>query len=131
MIKLYLVMLAAFLAVDLVWLGVVARAFYRRHLGFLLAPAPNWAAAIVFYLIFVAGLLVFAVAPGLRDGSLRVTLLHAAFYGFVTYATYDLTNHATVNGWPAVVTLVDMAWGTVLSLVVGLAGFWAGQALAR
>jgi uncharacterized membrane protein len=127
LVKLYLSALAVFLAIDLVWLGVVGRGFYQKHLGYLLAARTNWAAAIVFYLLFVAGLLVFAVQPGLQAGSLGRTLLLGAFYGLVTYATYDLTNLATVRDWPLILTVVDLTWGMVLSTAVSAAAFWAGQ----
>jgi uncharacterized membrane protein len=80
-LKIYLCALVGFLAIDLVWLGVVARGFYRKQLGFLLADQPNWLAAIIFYLLFVAGMLVFAVAPGLQAGSLRTALLLGGFFG--------------------------------------------------
>lgn len=126
-VKIYFAALAAFLCLDMIWLGLVARGFYRDHLGFLLAPNPNWTAAVVFYLLFVAGILVFVVAPGLKDDSLRTTLLRGALFGLVTYATYDLTNLATVKGWPIVVTVVDLAWGGVLSAAVSYVGFTAGK----
>ncbi len=129
-LKVYLAAVVAFLAIDMVWLAVVARGFYRKHLGFLLADQPNWWAAGVFYLLFLAGLLVFAVVPGLQAGSLRRAVLLGGFFGLVTYATYDLTNHATVKNWPWIVTVVDMTWGTVLaasvSAVAYLAGRWSG-----
>ncbi|MEZ4386220.1 MAG: DUF2177 family protein [Candidatus Krumholzibacteriia bacterium] len=130
-LTLYLVLLVTFLAVDAVWLGLVADGFYGRQLGFLLAAQPNWLAAGVFYLLFVAGLQIFVVEPGLRTGSLRWTLGRAALFGLVTYATYDLTNLATVAGWPVLVTVVDLAWGTVLSGAVSLVGHLAGRRLRR
>jgi uncharacterized membrane protein len=126
-VKLYLLTLAAFLAIDLLWLGFVARNFYRKYLGFLLSPSPNWPAAIVFYLLFVAGLLIFAVVPGLQAGSLGRALLLGALFGFFTYATYDLTNLATIKDWPLTITLVDLAWGVTLSTLVSWAGFLAGR----
>ena len=129
-LKLYLVTLLAFFAVDMLWLGVVARTFYRKHLGFLLAPTPNWTAAIIFYLLFIVGILVFVVVPGLKEDSLRSTLLRAALFGLITYATYDLTNLATVKDWPVIVTVVDLIWGTVLSMAVSFAGFMAGKWLS-
>ncbi len=129
-LKIYLAAVVAFLAIDMVWLAVVARGFYRKHLGFLLADQPNWWAAGIFYLLFLAGLLVFAVVPSLQAGSLRRAVLLGGLFGLVTYATYDLTNHATVKGWPWIVTVVDMTWGTVLaasvSAVAYLAGRWSG-----
>jgi len=126
-VKLYLCTLVGFLAIDAVWLGVVARGFYRKHLGFLITDQPNWGAALAFYLLFVAGLLVFAVVPGLQAGSPRKVLLLGAFFGLVTYATYDLTNMATVKNWPWIVTLVDMAWGTVLAAAVSGIGYLSGR----
>ncbi len=129
-LKLYFATLIAFFAIDLVWLGLVARTFYRKHLGFLMAPSPNWTAAIIFYLLFVVGILVFVVLPGLEANSLRTTLVRAALFGLITYATYDLTNLATIKDWPLLVTIVDLAWGTVLSVAVSLAGFMAGKWLS-
>jgi uncharacterized membrane protein len=126
-IKLYLATFAAFLAIDMVWLGLVARSFYRKQIGFLLSPNPNWVAAIVFYLLFVAGLLAFAILPGLQAGSLSRALLLGAFFGLVTYATYDLTNLATLKNWPLLVTGVDMLWGTVLATLVTWCGFILGR----
>jgi len=129
-LKLYLATLIAFFAIDMLWLGVVARTFYQRHLGFLMAPHPNWLAAIVFYLLFIVGIVVFVVAPGLKADSLKTTLLLAALFGLITYATYDLTNLATIKNWPVLVTIVDMIWGTILSVIVSLAGFMAGKWLS-
>lgn len=126
-LKLYLISLLAFFAIDMLWLGLVARTFYRRHLGFLMAPSPNWPAALIFYLLFILGLLVFVILPGLQTGSLKITLLRAALFGLITYATYDLTNLATVKDWPLVVTVVDMIWGVVLSVTVSYIGFLAGK----
>ena len=130
-LKLYLAILIAFFAIDMVWLGLVARTFYRQQLGFLLAPSPNWLAAIVFYLLFIAGILFFVVIPGLEVDSLRATLLRAALFGLITYATYDLTNLATLAGWPVLVTVVDLAWGAFLSAAVTLVSVWAGKRLIK
>jgi uncharacterized membrane protein len=126
-LKLYLATLIAFFAIDMIWLGLVARTFYRKYLGFLLAPSTNWLAAIIFYLLFIVGILVFVVLPGLEKNSLKTTLVRAALFGLVTYATYDLTNLATVKNWPMIVSIVDIAWGIVLSVLVSLIGFWAGK----
>jgi uncharacterized membrane protein len=128
-LKLYLVSLAAFFAFDMVWLSLAARSFYQQYLGFLMAPSPNWFVAIIFYLLFVVGILVFVVLPGLRQNSLKATILHGAFFGLITYATYDLTNLATLKDWPALITIVDMAWGTVLSVLVSYISFMAGKRL--
>jgi len=126
-LKLYACAFLGFLVIDFVWLAFLARGFYRKHLGFLLSDQPNWWAAFIFYLLFVAGLLVFAAVPAIQAGSLRRALLLGAFFGLVTYATYDLTNMATVKNWPLVVTLVDLAWGAVLSASVTCIAYFAGR----
>ena len=126
-VKLYVCAFVGFLAIDMVWLTLVARGFYRRQLGFLLSAQPNWWAAISFYLLFVAGLLVFAVVPAMQEGSLRRALLLGGFFGLVTYATYDLTNLATVKNWPLILTLVDMTWGLVLAASVSCLGYLVGR----
>ena len=129
-IKLYFVTLAAFLAIDAVWLALVARTFYRRYLDWLMAANPNWIAALAFYLLFVVGVLVFVVVPGVEDGSLRTTLLKGALFGLIAYGTYDLTNQATIKNWPPTITAVDMVWGTALSVAVSYIGFVAGKWLS-
>jgi len=126
-LKLYAATFVGFLAIDIVWLAFVARSFYKSQLGFLLSDQPNWWAAIVFYLLFIAGLLVFVIAPAVEAGSLRKALLLGAFFGLVTYATYDLTNHATIKNWPWIVTLVDMTWGTILATMVSCLGYLVGR----
>ena len=128
-LKLYLVSLAAFFAIDMLWLGLIARSFYQQYLSFLMASSPNWFVAIIFYLLFVVGILVFVVLPGLRVNSLKTTLLRAALFGLITYATYDLTNLATLKDWPALLSIVDMLWGTFLSVSVSFVGFIVGKRL--
>ena len=118
-----------FFAIDLVWLVVVARSFYRQHLGHLLAAEVRWGPAILFYLVFIAGLVFFAVRPALAAGSATRALGYGALFGLVTYATYDLTNHATLRDWPAIVTAVDLAWGTVLSASVAFLSYQASRRL--
>lgn len=125
--KVYVITLIAFLAIDFVWLALLAKNFYRSQLGFLLADQPNWWAAVAFYLLFVAGILVFVIIPALNGGSVLKAAVFGAFFGFVTYATYDLTNQATVNNWPWVVTAIDLAWGTFLGACVSGLGFLAGR----
>jgi uncharacterized membrane protein len=126
-LKLYFITLFAFFVIDMLWLGIVARIFYRKYLGFLMTPSPNWLAAIIFYLLFILGLLVFVVLPGLKDNSFTTTLLRAALFGLISYATYDLTNLATLKDWPLLVTVVDMTWGTVLSMTISLVSFLVGR----
>jgi len=126
-IKLYLASLVVFFAVDMVWLGLVASSFYKKHLGYLMAPTINWYAAIIFYLLFILGILVFVVLPGIKENSLLNTILRAVLFGLITYATYDLTNLATIKDWPLPVTLVDLVWGMVLSTIVSVAGFYVAK----
>jgi len=93
-------------------------------------PSPNWLPAILFYLLFIVGILVLAVLPGLELGSLKTTLLRGAVFGLVAYATYDLTNLANLKYWPLIVTVVDLIWGTFVSVVVSYAGYLAGKWLS-
>jgi len=126
-LKLYLASLVVFFAVDMVWLGLVASSFYKKHLGYLMSPSVNWLAAIIFYLLFIVGILVFVVLPGIKENSLPNTILRAVLFGLITYATYDLTNLATVKDWPLMITLVDLGWGMVLSTIVSVAGFYVAK----
>jgi uncharacterized membrane protein len=121
--KLYLIALPVFFAIDLVWLGVVAKGFYRRQLGSLMREGVNWPAAIVFYLLFILGLVVFVIAPAMDDGSWLRALLYGALFGLIAYATYDLTNLATLRDWPLLVTVVDLMWGGVLAAAVSVATY--------
>jgi len=109
----------AMLVLDGLWLGLVARGFYRRHLGFLMTDQVNWAAALAFYVLYAIGLTVFVVLPGVDSGSVVAAVWRGALFGLVAYATYDLTNQATVRSWPTIVTAVDLGWGTLLSAAVG------------
>lgn len=117
-LKLYGIALLVFFAIDMVWLVGVARTFYQAQIGFIMAKNPNWIAAIVFYLLFIAGLVYFVIAPAVEHKSWTEALYRGAFFGLLTYATYDLTNLATLKNWPVLVTVVDMIWGTVLSASV-------------
>ena len=122
LLKVYAGSLGVFLLVDLLWLGVLARSFYRRQLGPLLRPDVRWLPAILFYLAFVAGILIFAAIPAIERGSLARALLFGALFGAIAYATYDLTNLATLRDFPPVVAVVDIAWGGFLAaLVAGVA----------
>lgn len=117
-IKLFAIALPVFFAIDIVWIGFVAKDFYRQQIGYLLRSDVNWAAAIIFYLVFMAGLVFFVIAPAMEKGSWTYALLAGAFFGFVCYATYDLTSLATTKDWPLLVTIVDLAWGAVLAASV-------------
>ena len=126
---LYLITLAVFFAIDMLWLGLVAKNFYRRHLGYLMSPKVNWAAALSFYLLFIVGLLVFAVRPALLGGAPLQALWLGGLLGLICYATYDLTNLATVKGWPVIVTVIDLVWGTVLGGLVSFVSALIGRGL--
>ncbi|MDD8015824.1 MAG: DUF2177 family protein [Acidobacteriota bacterium] len=128
---LYLITLAVFFLIDMAWLGIVAKDFYRRHIGWMLDPKVKWPAAVVFYLLFIAGLLVFAVRPGIEAGAPVKALALGALLGLVCYAAYDLTNQALVKGWPLVVTVVDLVWGTVLGGAVSFISAWLGRTLFK
>ncbi len=129
-IKLYVCMVPVFLLFDAVWLGVLAKDMYWTRLGPVVPLQVNWVAALVFYLIYIVGILVFAVRPGLEKEALSTTLLWAALFGFFTYATYDLTNMATIKGWPLFVVVVDIIWGMAICSVVAAAGYGAGRWLS-
>jgi uncharacterized membrane protein len=109
---------------DGIWLTLVARNFYRSNLEHLIGDTTNWPPAILFYLIYTVGAWFFATQPGVDDGSVLTAALRGAAFGFVAYATYDLTNHATLRGWPTIVTVVDMAWGTLLTAAVAGIATW-------
>ena len=125
----YVATAISFLALDFVWLGFVAKSFYREEIGPLLLEKFNMAAAVGFYLIFVVGIVIFAVLPAVQAGSWKTALLYGALFGFFTYATYDMTNLATLKGWSPIVTIVDIAWGTALTGVAAVVGYSATRAL--
>ena len=126
-LKLYGLTAVVFFAIDLVWLGVVASNFYQKYLGHFLAAQVRWAPALLFYLLFILGILVFAVLPGLAAASLAKTVALGAFLGLMAYATFDLTCAALFEGFPNVVVVVDLIWGTVLSAGVSAAGYGIGR----
>lgn len=126
-IKLYAIALPVFFAIDLVWLGLVAKNFYRNQIGFMMKSDINWTAAISFYLLFIVGLVFFVIAPALEKNSWTHALLFGALFGLITYATYDLTNLATLKDWPLLVTIVDLAWGAVLAALVSTATYFIAR----
>jgi uncharacterized membrane protein len=119
----YIATAVVFFVADFVWLGVVMKGFYRDRLGALMAEQVNIPVAGLFYLAFVLGIVIFAVAPALSAGSWGRALLFGALFGFFAYGTYDMTNWATLRDWPAAVSIVDLAWGTVLTGVSATAGY--------
>jgi uncharacterized membrane protein len=124
----YLTAAVVFLAIDAVWLTTMTSVLYRPALGHLLAPEPDLAAAALFYALYVAGMVGFAIAPGVQAGSVRAALVRGGALGLLCYATYDLTNQATMRGWPWSVTLADLAWGT---FITGLASAVACAVVLR
>ena len=131
MILLYFITLVVFFVIDMIWLGVVAKGFYRRYLGPLMSPKVNWISALLFYLLFIVGLLVFVVRPALVGGAPLQALFYGALLGLISYATYDLTNLATLKDWPLLVTIVDLIWGTFLGGIVSFLSALLGRALLR
>lgn len=117
-LKLYLIALPVFFIIDMLWLALVAKSFYAKQIGFLMKPDINWAAAIIFYLLFILGLVQFVIMPAFEKNSWLHGLLFGALFGLITYATYDLTNLATLKDWPILVTIVDLIWGAVLAAAV-------------
>jgi uncharacterized membrane protein len=112
-ITLYLISVPVFFIIDMFWLGIVAKNFYQDKIGHLLGDV-NWLAAIVFYLVFLVGLTFFATYPAVLQDKLLTAITYGALFGFFTYATYDLTNYATLQNWPFIVVVVDLAWGTFI-----------------
>ena len=129
-IKLYFLTVPAFFAIDMLWLGIVARDFYQKNLAFVFRSGVNWIAAVVFYLVYIIGILLSAVRPALEKGIWTRAILWGGLFGFFTYATYDLTNLATVKDWPLKVVMVDIIWGIVLCSVVSLFSFHMGRWLS-
>lgn len=123
-IQRYFIALMTFLAIDMIWLAFIAKNFYQKHIGFLMTPNINWTAAILFYLLFVVGIVIFVVTPAINSKSWTYALIYGALFGLVTYATYDLTNLATIKGWPVLITIIDMIWGMSLSALVSVVSFF-------
>lgn len=120
----YLIVFAVFLAIDAVWLSNAGRLIYKPEIGVLLKDNPNFVVAFIFYAIYAFGLLVFVVSPGLAAPNLTKTLALGALFGFVAYATYDMTNLATLKGFTTKIAIIDMVWGTVLSASVSVVSVW-------
>lgn len=120
----YALTFVVFFIIDMAWLGFIAKDLYKKYLGGFLSEQVNWAAAVVFYLLFIVGVFIFAILPSTEKNSLTSAMTLGALFGFFTYATYDLTNLATLKGWPLSIVFIDMAWGAVLTGIVSTAGFY-------
>lgn len=126
-LKVYLIAFVVFLVIDLIWLGLVAKNLYKQKLGFIMSAKPNWIAALIFYLIFIAGLLFFVINPAIENNSWTYALFAGMFLGFLNYATYDLTNLATLKDWPLKITIIDLIWGTFLGGSVSVITFFVAE----
>lgn len=122
-LKLYLIAFVLFFVIDLLWLGIVAKDIYKKYLGHLMSTQVNWVAAMIFYLLFIGGLVFFVIMPAVEAESLGKAILYGALFGFITYATYDLTNLATLKDWPIQITIIDLTWGTFLGTSVSLLSY--------
>ena len=127
----YIAAAVVFCAMDFVWLTIVAKNFYQSHMGHLMASEPKMGAAAAFYILFLAGLVFFAVSPALREQNWLVALGLSAFLGLLAYASYDLTNLATLKGWSLSLTLVDIIWGVIVSSASGTAAYFAVRAFEK
>lgn len=131
LLKVYLVTVPIFFAVDLIWLGFVAKNLYQSQLSHLLSKSVNWPAAIIFYLLFILGIVIFATIPALKDRSIQTAFLWGGAFGFFCYMTYDLTNLSTLKNWPLTISLIDITWGTILSALVAAASFYISQNILK
>ncbi len=122
--KAYLLTLLPFVVLDAFWLGLVAPKFYKSQIGFIMAKSPNWFAAALFYMLYIAGVVVFVTA---RQGTILQSALRGALFGLVCYATYDLTNLATLQGWPVLVTVVDLGWGAFITAASSVVAVWLAR----
>ena len=127
----YIATLVTFCVLDFIWLGWIAKSFYQSQIGGLLLAQPNWAAAILFYLLYAAGMQIFCVAPVIDAGPVWKASMFGALFGFFCYMTYDLSNLATLKGWATNLSVVDILWGTLVSGLATTAGYGAAHAFAR
>ena len=123
---LYLISTVIFFELDMLWIGLVAKNFYREKLSFILSDKVNWPAAIIFYLIYIGGILFFVLLPALREHNWLTAVVNGAVLGLLCYATYDLTNMATISGWPLMIVIVDMLWGMILTASVSVLSYLIG-----
>lgn len=118
------------LVLDAIWLGLVARTFYRDQLGDLMLPSPNFGIAAIFYLFFAVAVVVLAVLPAIASGSLSTAVIYGLILGLAAYGTYDVTNLATLKNWPPLMSIVDLAWGGFITAMTAAGGFFAVRALS-
>ena len=130
LLKLYFITLPIFLAIDAVWLSTMSKLFYQKHLGFLMAKSPKYVPALIFYLLYALGLVYFVIIPSLNNHNWLQAFLSGALFGLICYATYDLSNFATIKNWPLNVTIVDLIWGTSVSSLVSLIVYLIGSKIS-
>ncbi|MDW7662212.1 MAG: DUF2177 family protein [Bacillota bacterium] len=123
MLRNFAITFVVFMAIDLIWLGFIAKNLYSKYLGYIMTDKVNWGAALLFYVLFIIGLLFFVISPALDKNSWTYALGAGALYGLLTYATYDLTNLATLKDWPITITVIDMIWGTTLAALTSIISF--------
>ena len=126
---LYVITLVIFLGIDALWLGVISKNFYRTHLGTLLRDSFNLGPALVFYLLYIVGLMVFVIVPAVNNDSFIQAAGLGVLFGLVAYATYDLSNLATLKNWPITIVVADLLWGMCVSGMVASIGYFIGHAL--
>jgi len=130
-IKIYLITLIVFFSIDFLWLGFIAAKLYREQLGFLMRDQIKWGPALLFYLLYVGGILFFSLIPALEQKSGLFALYSGALLGLICYATYDLTNLATLKDWPIKIVIYDLLWGTFLTGMTSLVSFWINSYLRK
>jgi len=123
----YAAMMGAFLVVDLLWLGVFAKKFYKSQIGEFMKASPNWIAAGIFYALFIVGIMIFCVIPSVEKNSITHALIYGALFGFFTYMTYEMTNYAVIKNWPFTIVPVDILWGVVLTTIISAVGFYIAK----
>lgn len=126
-LKLYLVAVPVFFALDMLWLVIIAKDIYQKYMGHLMKPMPNWPVAILFYLLFIVGVIIFAVHPAIRNNSWTYALFYGAMFGFFTYMTFDLTSLAVLKDYSWEITIIDIIWGVILSATVSVSVFFIGR----
>lgn len=119
----YFLTAIVFFAIDMLWLGFIAKGLYRKYLGSFMTDQVNWTAAFVFYFLFIIGIFVFVILPSVERNSLLRAIELGALFGIISYATYDLTNLATLKNWPLPIVVIDIVWGAVLTAVVSASGY--------
>ncbi len=126
----YFLTTLVFFILDMLWLGLIAKDLYNKYLIDFLSDKVNWTAAILFYLLFIIGIFYFCILPAIEKDSISKAIIGGAFFGIITYATYDLTNLATLKNWPLPIVFIDIIWGMLLTMLVSISGFYITKWIA-